>query len=83
ASMGKPIVATSISLEGLKHLHPLVLEANYPEEIVRQISRILDNKKLADRLGIELREGIEKHYGWEATFDVIKYEIYKLINIKK
>jgi glycosyltransferase involved in cell wall biosynthesis len=80
ASMGKPIVATSISLEGLKHLKSLVLEANYPAEIVGQISKILDNKKLAYRLGIELREAVEKHYGWESTFDVIKSKINKLIN---
>ena len=80
ASMAKPIVATSISLEGLKHLQPLVLEANYPAEIVDQISKILDNKKLADRFGAELRGVVENYYSWEATFDVIKNKIYKIIN---
>jgi len=64
-SMGMPLVSTSIGCEGLdvvsgEHL----LIADTPQELAREIVRVLRNPDLGWRLGAAGRELVEQKYEW-------------------
>jgi len=66
-SMGKPIVATSTAVEGIAVQNEKnVLIANTPDQFVRQIKRLIENKTLRDDLSKSGRELVEEYYDWVA-----------------
>jgi len=66
-AMGKPIVATPLSLEGIDvRAGEEVLVADSPEEFAQQVGRLLTDKKLVRRLGEEGRKLVKEKYSWSA-----------------
>lgn len=65
-AMGKPVVATSLSVEGLE-LVPEVhfLQAEEPQEFVAQIRRLEGDSELRRRLKAAGRAITEQRYSWE------------------
>jgi glycosyltransferase involved in cell wall biosynthesis len=65
-SMGKAIVATTMAVEGIDVTpEKNVLIANTPVEFVEQISRVIENNQLRDRLGAEARKFVIENYSWD------------------
>jgi polysaccharide biosynthesis protein PslH len=64
-SMGLPIVATTMALEGI-HVEPErdVLTADAPAQFVHQIQRLLGDGQLRMRLGASGRAFAERHFSW-------------------
>lgn len=64
-SMGKPIVATTIAVEGIKVIpNKHVLIADTPEQFVVQIVKLIEDKDLRERLSVEGRKLVEENYDW-------------------
>jgi len=64
-SMGMPIVATEVAIEGLE-VKPEqdLLVANDAKEFVRQVGRLLD-KEMAEKYSIQGRRLVETIYSWD------------------
>jgi len=65
-AMGKPVVATSAAVEGIKarpgeHL----LVADSPDEFAEAVNLLLRERPLAEKMGKAARKQVEKHYSWE------------------
>ena len=66
-AMGKPIVSTTIGIEGIEVVAERdLLIANSPEEFEGQISRIFVDEGLRARLGINARKLAEASYSWDS-----------------
>ena len=64
-SMGVPIVATQMALEGIDVVADTdVLVANNPGEFVTQIVKLVGDQALWDRLHINGRAFVERHFAW-------------------
>jgi glycosyltransferase involved in cell wall biosynthesis len=64
-AMGKPIVATSLAIEGTKCVpekHALI--ADRPEEFAARVLQVLDNRELRRALSREARALAEEEYDW-------------------
>jgi len=67
-SVAKPVVSTTIGAEGLDVTHGKnVLLADTPETFANEVTRILENPALGDRLGRAARQLAEERYGWKAA----------------
>ncbi len=67
-SMARPVVSTSIGVEGLdvesgRHL----LIADQPEEFVAAVESILDRPGLSESLGQSGRELVRSRYDWDSV----------------
>ncbi|MGQ9454979.1 MAG: glycosyltransferase family 4 protein [Armatimonadota bacterium] len=67
-AMGLPVVATSIGAEGLvvrsgEHL----LIADEPQQFAQAVISVLTDRQLAERLGMQGRELVEREYSWEVV----------------
>jgi polysaccharide biosynthesis protein PslH len=78
-AMGKPVIASSLTLEGQPILSNVAITANSAGEIVEEIDILLQNRELEKALGMKGREIIEKNYSWERTFQIVRSEIKNLI----
>ncbi len=64
-SMGKPIVATSMALEGIDVMPEQdVLVGDTPEAFVTQIKRLVADEALQARLSANGRAFVEQHFSW-------------------
>jgi glycosyltransferase involved in cell wall biosynthesis len=64
-SMGVPIVATQMALEGIDVVAETdVLVANEPDEFIRQIQRLVGDQSLWDQLRTNGRAFVERHFAW-------------------
>ena len=65
-SMGKPIVATTMALEGIGVVPEQdVLVGDTPEVFVRQIQRLIQDQALRQRLSTNGRTFVEQRFSWE------------------
>ena len=65
---GKAIVSTTIGAEGLNAVHgEHLLLSDDPGDFVAQISRVLADTELANRLGAAGRRFAEESYGWDSV----------------
>jgi len=65
-AMGKAIVATSMSCEGLEVKHDEhILIANTPQDFASMIALVLENRTLGQRLGAAARILVENRYSWD------------------
>lgn len=67
-AMGLPVVSTSIGAEGLmvrsgEHL----LIADEPQQFAQAVISVLTDRQLAERLGMQGRELVEREYSWEVV----------------
>lgn len=80
-SMAKPIVATPISVEGLKaKVNENVLLANKPIHFVSEIKKLIDNHNLRRKLGINGRLTVEQNYSWSQKADELDMFLRHIIN---
>jgi len=64
-SMGTPIVATALALEGIQVEHEReVLVAQTPQQFVEQIRRLTEDDGLRHRLSTNGRSFVERHFSW-------------------
>lgn len=75
AALGMPIIASSISLEGLEEFKDFVIKANSAEEFADAIIKLYNNFHLASNMGREARRLVINNYSWTSTFDKIKLQI--------
>jgi polysaccharide biosynthesis protein PslH len=68
-AMGLPVVATPIATRAIREGCPGVVEAGSAEDMVEQVSRLLDNATLADQTGKEGREEVLKNSSWRWSAD--------------
>ena len=67
-AMAKPIVSTSIGAEGIDVVHEKhLLLADDPADFAAALGRVLDDPRLAARLGEEGRALVSARYSWEAS----------------
>ena len=71
-AMGRPIVATSIGVEGLG-LTPDVhyLDANDPDALVAAVTRLEDDPALGARLAAAGRAYVEAHFAWPSVGEAL------------
>jgi len=67
-AMAKPVVSTAIGAEGIEVVHEKhLLLADEPAQFAAAVGRVLDDAKLAARLGEEGRALVTARYSWEAA----------------
>lgn len=67
-AMGKAVVATPLSLEGISAEHGRnVLVAEDADSFAREISSLLEDKKMARGLGLQARRLVYEKYSWQRT----------------
>lgn len=81
-SMGKPIVATTIAVEGIKVIPDKhVLIADSPEQFVAQFVKLIENKDLREILSVEGRKLVEENYDWAKIGKKMNNIYVKLVNL--
>ncbi len=82
-AMGKPIVATTMAYEGISVTPDLnVLVADTPDDFVRQIGRLFDDRDLRSTLADEARRFVMEHYSWSVIGDHLG-DNYRRMLVKK
>jgi polysaccharide biosynthesis protein PslH len=82
-----PIVSTKVGIQGLgakQGIHVLV--GNTPEEISQHIVKLIKSPKLAERLGVNARKHVEKHFDYKnitKKLSSIYYQLNKKQCLKK
>jgi polysaccharide biosynthesis protein PslH len=67
-AMGKPVVSTSLGVEGIEAMHGReLLLADDPEQFAGELRRLLDDPALGVRLGQAARVLVERRYSWRAS----------------
>jgi polysaccharide biosynthesis protein PslH len=78
--MGKAVVATRIGAEGIDVVHDHdILLADTPAEQAREITRLLEDPGLRERLGKAARETTVARYSWRACADKLEHFLYELM----
>lgn len=82
-SMGIPIVATTLAIEGLP-LEPErhVLVGDTPQVFTSQINRLFDSLDLRRRLAEEGRKFVKKNYDWSIIGKLLNFKLLKLFENK-
>ncbi len=76
-AMGKPVVTTSIGAEGIYvEVDRNIMIADDPKTFAEKTVYLLNNKHIADQIGMAGRKVIEKYYDW----NVIKMNMEQLYN---
>ena len=82
-AMGKPIVATTMAYEGISVTPDLnVLIADTPNEFVRQIGRLFNDRDLCSTLGDAAHRFVLEHYSWSVIGDRLG-DNYRRMLVKK
>lgn len=82
-AMKRPIVSTTIGVEGIKLAKDKsVLIADTPEEFSAAVVRILSDPEIGKRLSEEAYESVIQYYDWSAKGDEL-YDVYRSIIRKR
>lgn len=63
-AMGLPVVASPIATRALGSDCPGVVQAGYPEHVIAEVSRLLDNPDLARGIGEQGRQQVIRNFSW-------------------
>ena len=75
-AMGRPVVATPVSLHGIEAKPEVeVLVAETPEQFAAQISRLLEDDGLAESVGTAGRRLVLDRYSWQSRAEAIEHEL--------
>ena len=67
-AMGKPVVATSVGCEGLAAIDGTnILIRDDPDDFAVAVRAVLENPRLAQRLGVGARETVDRLYSWDVV----------------
>ena len=62
-SLGIPVISTSQGADGIPYTHgENILIANHPDDFANAIHRLIENKKLAQKIGENGKQLIRKHF---------------------
>jgi len=75
-AMGLPVVATPISMRALHEGCPGVVEAASKEDMLGEVSRMLDNAAIAEQIGRDGREEVLRNSSWQSSVERLEL-IYK------
>jgi sugar transferase (PEP-CTERM/EpsH1 system associated) len=82
-AMSKPVVATSISLEGIEaRADEHVLVADRPEDFAATIVNLLADKELARRLGDEGHRLVADRYSWNARGESLEAALRGIVSAR-
>lgn len=68
-AMGLPVVATPIATRALHEGCPGVVEAASTEDMIAEVSKLLDNPGLAEQIGRDGREEVGRNSSWRSSVD--------------
>jgi glycosyltransferase involved in cell wall biosynthesis len=78
-AMRRPVLATSISLDGIDAIpDEHVLVADSPEELARQSLRLIRDDELVERLCDSAQDWVEKNFSWSERGATLEAELTKL-----
>ncbi len=78
-SMGKPIVATSLSCEGFKAVDGVhLIKANEPQTFAESVSYLLENPEMAKKLGSNARKLAVSEYNYKKIGNILE-NLYKIV----
>ena len=78
-AMERPVVATSLSLDGIDLVpNQDVLVGDSPEEFAAQVVGVLKDEDLSRRLGSEGRALVAERYSWESAFKILRPALSRL-----
>ncbi len=78
-AMRRPVVATSISLDGIYAVpEEHVLVGDSPEELAQQSLRLIHDDKLAARLCDSAKAWVEENFSWSERAESLELELAKL-----
>lgn len=80
-AMGKPVVTTSIGIEGINVMpEENILLADNPKEFARRVIELLNDDSLRNRIGGNARKLMEGEYSWEKMADKLNEAFQKVVN---
>ena len=68
-AMGLPVVATPIATRALPEGCPGVVEAASAEDMIAEVSRLLENADLAEQIGRAGREEVLRNFSWRSSVE--------------
>jgi len=79
-AMATPVVATSLSCEGIEVAPGEdILVADTAEQFARQTVKLLKDKELRDKLARNGRVKVEEKYSWESRCDILEETFIKVL----
>ena len=82
-AMSKPVVATSISLEGIEaRADEHVLVADRPEDFATTTVNLLADKEMARRLGEEGRRLVADRYSWNTRGASLEAALQRVVSAR-
>lgn len=79
-AMGKPIVSSSIGVEGINVISGKnIMVADEPKEFADAVIKLLENRNIRNTMGINARKVVEKDHNWESLamkIDEIYHELH-------
>jgi glycosyltransferase involved in cell wall biosynthesis len=79
-AMATPVVATSLSCEGIEVAPGEdILVADTPEQFARQTIALLKDRSLREKLALNGRKKVEESYSWETRCDILEETFKKLL----
>ena len=80
-AMGRPVVATPISLHGIDAKPEIeVLIGDTPEQFAAQISRLLEDDALAENIGEAGRRLVLERYSWRGRAEALERELCGVVS---
>jgi glycosyltransferase involved in cell wall biosynthesis len=79
-AMGKPVVATRVSLDGLdlREDHDLLVADN-SASFADQVIRLLNDRRLAEELGRTGQRSVKQRYSWQGSGHVLDEALHTLV----
>ena len=79
-AMGKPVVATRVSLDGLdlREDHDLLVADN-SASFADQVIRLLNDRRLAEELGRTGQSSVKQRYSWQGSGHVLDEALHTLV----
>ena len=79
-AMGRPVVSTTIGAEGLQYKNDEnILIADEPDDFVKCVSQVLENRDQAKRISLAGRATVEKGYSWNYIVDKLEGHLLETV----
>lgn len=78
-AMGKAVVGSTLSFEGIEDLREAAIIADDPLAIASSVASLMDRPSETARLGLRAQELVLSHYSWEKTFSIVADRIDNLL----
>jgi glycosyltransferase involved in cell wall biosynthesis len=79
-SVGRPVVSTSLGAEGIPANHrENIIIADSPSSFVQEISELLSDDVLYERIREKARKMVEEKYAWEKGVEVLKKTLNEMM----